>query len=528
MVCNVTQEDLQQFTRDQLVDEVLTRHHQLQKSESQLQKSEAKIQHHEAKIHDLSSQVAWLTKQLFGRKSERFASDTGPTLFGDEAVDDASSSIAVVDTQTMTRQKPQRGKRPNLAEADLPEEVIVCEPQDLDLTQYKRIGEQVSYHLELEPGKLYKVKVIRPKYVPIEGEGSVLIADPYALPIDKGIAGIRGPGLLAMVMLNKFADHLPMYRQEKQFARMKHYVADSSMCRWAQQLGELCHPLLKLFKERICQSHVIQVDETPIRQKDRKSKAYFWSYCGDASNPYVLYDYQSGRGRAGPNGWFAKGADGSLFSGYLQCDGYAGYNDLWQSPYEMVHVACWAHVRRKFHDQSQRHYARAKEALKQISKLYDVEREAREQSLSHQERLAMRVSESSPIVETFFNWCRQSMSELKRPTDEIRKACEYALNFETSLKQYLADGQLAIDNNACERTMRGIALGRKNWLFQGSEQGGRASAAMFSLIASCQRSRINEWAYLKDLFTRLPATPTRERELEAFLPDRWKLEHPEA
>jgi hypothetical protein len=253
---------------------------------------------------------------------------------------------------------------------------------------------------------------------------------------------------------------------------------------------------------------------------------YFWSYIGDDEHPYILYDYQLSRSSAAPNRWFTDGRGQPAYHGYLQCDAYAGYNDLFdqQQSWRMTHVGCWAHARRKFHDARLQSPGLCHHALAQIQSLYQIERDADPRPRGDGKhdaaaRQTLRENCARPIIDALVAWC-ETQQRQALPKSGLGEALTYTLNQITSLRRYLDDGQLAIDNNQCERSIRPIAIGRKNWLFTGSPAGGKAAAAMFSLISSAKRHDVEPLAYLTDLFTRLPATPLSQ--LTQFLPDHWQ------
>jgi hypothetical protein len=360
-------------------------------------------------------------------------------------------------------------------------------------------------------------------------------AKPNVVTAEKPVEGlprcIAGPTLLAQIMVSKFADHQPLHRLEHILKRSHVTIPRSSMCRWAQDLDGMATPLMQLMKQRMLGSHVIQADETPVKQQQpsgqrgrgggKTKTCYFYSYVGDEAGPYVLYDYQGGRSRAGPNGWFSDEHGKANYHNLLQCDGYTGYHDLFDpsKPWQMTHVGCWAHVRRKFYDVRDQFPAPCHHALGQIRQLYEIERQAKNAEMDASERQALRDEQSRPIVESLLSWCDQQQQQAL-PKSGLGEALQYATNQAEALRHFLDDGRLALDNNRCERSLRGIAIGRKNWLFTGSDAGGRAAATMFSLIASAQRHGLEPLAYLTDLFRRLPATPTCQ--LDQFLPDRWQ------
>lgn len=298
------------------------------------------------------------------------------------------------------------------------------------------------------------------------------------------------------------------------------------MCRWVQGVGELVDPLVGLMKQRMLgRSKVIQTDETPVRQQDPgrgKTKACrFWPYVGQpgTAGHYVVFDYTQGRGGEHPRSWF-RGPDGQpLFvGGYLQGDGYPGVNQLFapSKPWQMINVGCWAHARRKFYDARQNSPAQSQHALKQIQQLYAVEAEAKD--LTPAERLALRSEQSTKEVDGVFTWCQEQQPQALSKS-KLGVALTYALNQESSLRRYLKDGDLQIDNNTCERTLRGIAIGRKNWLFIGSPAGGKAASQVFSVLGSAQLHGVEPLGYLTDLITRLPGTAVAQ--IEQLLPDVW-------
>jgi len=233
-----------------------------------------------------------------------------------------------------------------------------------------------------------------------------------------------------------------------------------------------------------------------------------------------VFDYSQGRGGEHPRKWFRDKDDKPLFvGGYLQGDGYAGLNALFDpdQDWQMVRVGCWAHARRKFYDAKQSSYKASGEALRMIQQLYEVEKQAK--GLTSDERLAMRQKHSVDLVDGFFGWCQEQRAKAL-PKSKLGIALGYALNQASSLRAYLSDGHLQIDNNACERSLRGIAIGRKNWLFIGSPAGGKAAAQLLSVIGSAKLHGVEPLAYLTDVITRLPATPSSQ--LEQLLPDVWK------
>jgi transposase len=463
---------------------------------------------------------------MFGRKSEKLSDPEQRQLF--EHLDDETADEPEPKTQTVQyeRRPSVRGKRQPIPDHLPRRDKFYDLPED-QKANLKRIGQEISEELEYEPASIYVIRHIRYKYGPADemmldasGESlGVVVAQKPASAIEKGLAG---PGLLAQIVVSKFGDHLPLYRLERIFKRHGVDLARSSMCRWVQDLATLCTPLLKLMKEQILLSHVIQSDDTPVRQQSHEAgrgktkTCRFWSYVGDEAHPYMVYAYTADRSRAGPENWFRDERGEPNFGGHLQCDAYVGYDRLFEPPWGMTHTGCWAHARRKFHDARLSFPGPCHHALALIGQLYELER--RHKDLASDPRRQLRQLEARPILDEFWPWCETTRRETL-PKSNLGKAIQYALNLRQPLEQYVDDGRLAIDNNACERSLRGIAIGRHNWLFTGSEAGGNAAATMFSLIGSATLNNVEPFAYLRDIFTRMPATPVSQ--IDQFLPDRW-------
>jgi hypothetical protein len=333
-----------------------------------------------------------------------------------------------------------------------------------------------------------------------------------AQPIEKSNAGAS---LLAQVIVSKFADHLPLARQEKIFERHGAEISRKSMCGWLGQCADLLKPLYGSMKEVLFESKVIGTDDTSVKVLDPKlpfaRTGRIWPYYGDKEHPLVLYDYTQTRERAGPEKFLAG------YRGYLQADAYAGYDAFFKDAARgLIEVGCWAHARRYLHKALASDQARMGPALLLIAQLYKVEERAR--ALSAGERLSLRQLESRPILDKLGNYLREIQPEVL-PKSPAGRAVRYALNNWTALKRYTEDGNLEIDNNGTERTIRGIAVGRNNWLFFGSDTGGKTAAVLRSFVASCHRSSVDPFAWFKDVLSRIADHPiTRLAEL---LPHNW-------
>jgi hypothetical protein len=289
------------------------------------------------------------------------------------------------------------------------------------------------------------------------------------------------------------------------------------MCDWMRQCADLVNPLYELMKRRTLSSKVVQTDDTPVPVLDpdrpHTRTGRIWTYVGDATQPYTVYDYTPNRSRAGPDE-FLKG-----FRGYLQADAYSGYDEIYKDAERGVtEVACMAHARRKHFEAQSSDIMRSTVVLAYIHLLYDVEREARGAELDATERHALRQARSRPILMDLKAYLDRERPQVL-PKSPIGQAIAYMLSNWDALVRYCDDGDLEIDNNGAERSLRGIAVGRRNWTFYGSDHGGRTGAVLTSLIASCKRHHVDPFAYMRDVFQRISAHP--QSRLDELLPDHW-------
>jgi transposase len=342
----------------------------------------------------------------------------------------------------------------------------------------------------------------------------VVTAQKPLAPVEKGLAG---PGLLAHVAVSKFGDHLPLHRQEAIFARQGVDLSRQTMCDWMRQCAELVGPLADLMKERVLSSKVVQTDDTPVPVLDpelpRTRTGRIWTYVGDALHPYTVYDYTPNRCREGPDEFLKD------FHGYLQADAYSGYDQIYKEAGRgITEVACMAHARRKYFEAQSSDIMRSTVMLAYFHLLYEVEREAREKQLDAAGRLALRRERSQPMLDGIQAYLERERPQML-PKSPIGQAMAYTLSNWEALVRYAKDGDLEIDNNGAERSLRGVAVGRRNWTFFGSDNGGRTAAVLTSLIATAKRLHIDPFAYLRDVFARISAHP--QNRLEELLPDRW-------
>jgi transposase len=400
---------------------------------------------------------------------------------------------------------PRHLKRERIVH-DLTDSEKHCDTCHQDL---RSMGEESSERYEYTPAQLTVVEDVCKKYA---CACTIKTATKPSQPIEKSTAGAS---LLAQVITGKFADHLPLNRQETIFARHGVDLSRKTMCGWLVQCGELLIPLYGSLKQVLFQSKVIGTDDTGVKVLDPKlpfaRTGRIWPYYGDKEHPVIVYDYTKTRERAGPEKFLAG------YRGYLQADAYAGYDAFFKDPSRgLIEVACWAHTRRYFYKALESDRSRMGPALLLIAQLYRVEKRAN--SFVAEERLQLRQLESRPILGKLYDYLQEIQVEVLPKSPEGR-AVRYALKNWTALNRYCEDGDLEIDNNATERAIRGVAIGRNNWTFFGSDNGGNTAAVLRSFVASCQRNHVDPFSWLKDVLSRIADHPiTRLAEL---LPHNW-------
>jgi transposase len=460
-----------------------------------------------------------LLRRLYGPRAEKLDANQ-LKLFAEAmaaAGESAESAAAPPPVEASTSPVRRNGHGRRRLPDNLPRREVVHDVAAADRLcpccgkERHEIGREVSEQLDYEPASMFVTLHIRPKYACKGCQEHVIIADKPAQPIDKGLPG---PGLLAQVIVSKYADHLPLNRLEGIFARQGVQISRSTMCGWMAACAALLNPLYCCMIQRVRSSKVIHTDDTPVpvldESRDKTRQGRMWVYIGDAANPYVVFDYTPSRKRDGPANWL----DG--FKGYLQADAFGGYDGIYATG-NVTEVACWAHARRKFYDARVSAPGPAHAAMAWIGRLYEVEGRAKE--LDAASRRLLRHEQSRPLLESLYAWLIEQRSAAL-PKSPIAQAIGYALGNWDALCRYTDDGDLNIDNNASERELRRIAVGRKNWMFAGSDNGGNTAAVLFTLTASARRHELDPWRYLRDVLARMPATPISQ--LEEFLPDRWK------
>ena len=482
----------------------------------------------------LSQELAELKRLIFGSKRERFIGSAGPgqlSLLPTEspvattpiAKQSYQRTVGQPGTATPTTTAAAAAPPPSrkLLPAHLPRVEVVLEPE-VDTSAMKKIGEQVSEELEYEPAKLFVRRYVRPRYV--SAQETFHIAALPNRPIDKGIPG---PGLLAQILMDKFCDHLPVYRQVQRYERLGIKLAESTLGGWLSSTCELLAPLYDALRQCVLSQSYLQADETastvdpiPVLDKKKKGKThrgYQWAYYSPEVR-LVFFDYQPGRGREGPKECLKD------FAGYLQTDGYEAYEWLNAQREDITLLHCLAHARRYFEKALDSDAERAGYALSEIQKLYAIERHARQADLSDHQRYALRQEEAVSLLENLHTWLvKQAAAVL--PKSLIGKAVAYSLRRIKTLSLYTTDGRLEIDNNLIENTIRPIALGRKNYLFAGSHTAAQRIAVFYSLLGSCKIHNVEPYAYLNDILERLPDHPIKQ--IDELLPHHWKPQQSE-
>lgn len=440
------------------------------------------------KISELTHRLAQLERLIFGSKHERFVPSPSPDQLSlDIAVE---SQQPVVETQSIQYNRSKVNKvgaekvstgRMALP-ASLPRQEEIITPAE-DVRGWSLIGTEVTEVLERIPGKLFVVQYKRPKYKdPVSGR--IVIGELPSRPIDKGIPG---PGLLAQIVIDKYVDHLPIYRQVQRMEREGMKLPVSTLTDWVSGTCDLLKPLHELHCKIVLSNNYIQADETPLKVLDKAKKGtthrgYHWVYHAPVAR-LVLFDYQEGRGEAGPGECLKD------FKGYLQTDGYAVY-DSYDSRPGITLLHCMAHARRKFDEALENDKERAEYVLTEIQKLYVVERMIRDQSLPDEEIIKLRQEQSIPVLQNLNVWMMDAYGKIL-PQSAIGKALSYSLKRWDKLSLYTTNAKLQIDNNLVENAIRPVAIGRKNYLFAGSHNGARRAAMLYSFMGTCKINNIN-------------------------------------
>ena len=494
--------------------------------------SQQVIENLETKIRLMQQRMDDLLRKVYGRSSEKINPDQllmNELLLSLEKnipapVTTPESSATTVEIKAHTRHKHGRSPFPEHLKReehllDVKEEDKVCpcgKPK-------KQIGTDVTERIDCQPAMLFVNAYLRPKYACPDctcEHGTVTQAPAAEGPINRCEADA---GMLAKVAVDKFEHHLPLFRQEVIMERLGVNISRQVMSDWMESIAAVLMPLYELMRKAILECDIVLNDDTPVDMRNGPAPgvrtARIWATLGGEGLKYTLYNFTLDRGGDGPEEFF-KG-----YKGYLLADAFAGYNGLFKptregKPSDIIHSGCWVHARRYFKKAQDSAPREAMEMLTMISTLYKIEEDIKR--LPPDERKAVRQDKSLRLIQDkIYPWLQKMLTRGDiLPQSPLRKAIEYTLGIWKPLNVYLEDGRLPIDNNLAENAIRPIAIGRKNWLFVGSETGGHTAAVLMTFAATCRKNKINTWEYLKDVLQRIQSHPVKR--LHELLPDQWQ------
>jgi transposase len=483
---------------------------------AKLEVAEALLISQKLELEKLRFQIAYLKRMKYGRSSEQL---DGELLQMQLIIEDLETSLAEKPLQVRPalKEPPAKPARRPLP-AELPREEIVhenpCACPDCG-GKLRPLGEDVSEMLEYVPSHFKVIRHVRPKLSCASCQRIVQPSAP-SRPIERGVAG---PGLLAHVLVSKYCDHLPLYRQSQIYAREGIDLDRSTLADWVGGASALLEPLVRAIGRYALAGYKIHGDDTPVPVllpgRGTTKQGRLWTYvrddrpAGSADPPAAFFRYSPDRKGERPRAHLAN------FTGVLQADAYAGFDKLYGE--KIKEAACWAHVRRKFYDiQVALSSPIALEGLERIARLYKIEEEIR--GRQPHERHTVRQARAGPELKSLYEWLQKTASALSKKS-ELAKAIRYALSNWIALTRYCEDGRLEVDNNAAERALRAVALGRKNWLFAGSDDGGERAAAIYTLLGTAKLNDLNPESYLRHVLERIADHPINQ--IEELLP--WNL-----
>lgn len=479
-------------------------------AQEEIERLKAELALKEQQIQGLNDLIAQMRRQHYGVKSERVpAEQLG--MFDEVEVESLEEEPVEEETLTIPEyERAKRGKRLKLPEHLPREEVIIDIDSKIcshDGTELKCIGEDVSEKLEIIPAKIKVIRTIRKKYACPKCESMTSAPVPVEL-IPKSIAS---SSLLAYIASAKYVDALPLYRQEAIFKRIGIELHRQTMARWMITIGEKITPLITLLREELLKSNYIHMDETVVQVLDEEGKkaqsnSYMWVQARSGPHPIVLFHYAKNRS--------STHAEELLddFHGYLHVDGYDGYQPICTKN-KITRLGCWAHARRKFFDafKSSQGSAIGKQGLVFFKKLYEIEEKIK--SLSIEDKLSRRQSESLVVATDFKKWVDEKLTKTP-PTSLGGKALSYVANEWEFLSHCFESGEVEIDNNFIERHIRPFTIGRKNWVFSATANGATASANLYSLVETAKANGLEPFEYLNNVFKKLPLAQTEKDFLE--------------
>lgn len=475
-------------------------------------------------IAQLHFELDKFRKYIFGRKSEKFPAGNTDTSQMDlfelgttQQQQEELSEQAITHAEKEGPKKRAKGQGRMALPENLRREDIIIEPAE-DVSGCVRIGEEITEVLDLIPAEFYVKRYIRPKYARPNGEGIVIGELPDRV-IDKGIPSER---LIAQMTLDKYVYGLPLHRQIDKYRRLGVNIPASTASDWLIKGWKHLIPLWELLKLLVINQKYLQADESPIKVQDKQHKngihqGYMWVYNAPADN-LVLFDYRKGRDKSGPKAMLEN------YSGILQTDGYGVYETLYGNHSCIMLVYCMAHARRKFVDALKYDKEKATEALELIGQLYKLEQDFREEGLTWEQRTERRQQEAIPLLDKIKDWMNEHIHTVL-PKSPLGQAIAYTLPRWSGLSAYTEHGQIEIDNNLVENTIRPLAVGRKNYLFAGSHNAAEMTAAMYSFMATCKKNKVDELEWLTDVFERIQSH--KYKDLYQLLPNNW-LKYKEA
>jgi transposase len=477
-----------------------------------------KITLHEEKIISHEALIAKLQRMLFGQSRERFEAET-PSIqlqlefCGEMTAEEISGIEAILNKKKEAVKQKEASPKAVSKRMALPKhlsvEVTIIQPEG-DLSQMKKIGQETSEYLDYSPAKHFIRQIVRPVYAPITKEGSFTVA---AIPDSVFEKSLVTTATVAHLLYSKFVMHLPIDRLLKELHREKIEVKSNTIYNWVRMGIERLEILYEYKFNKLAQKKYLQVDETTLQVLESEKKGathlgYFWVY-NDPLTGSTLFKYEKGRGAEFPEEILKN------FRGYLQTDGYAGYQQLGKSQ-DVVHVACWAHARRKFEEAIKTDKKTTEVAMALIQELYDVERQAREGQLTADQRKELRLEKSLPVYNLLGKFIASNLQKAL-PKSTIGKALKYSFDRWVELGIYINNGLLEIDNNLVENAIRPIAIGRKNWLFAGTHESAQRLAIMYTFMNDCKKNDVNPEQWLSQVLEKILSANIQE--LHMLLPE---------
>jgi transposase len=466
-------------------------------------------------IQNLQLQLLQLKKLVFGSRHEKFLGtdhQSAPTLFNVESVAEAvvtATTPVSYDKRTTQLQPNHKGRNPFPDNLRRVEQIL--NPEGLDIEKVKKIGEDITETLAFNPSELFVKKIVRPRYLDTLTNRIYQAAAP-ARSFERSNVD---SSLVAQVIVEKYIDHLPLYRQIKRYERLGVTISDSTIGDWLTAGAELLLPLYQAHKLNVLGSGYLHADETIIKVLDSDKngathQGYYWVYqCHD--HKLVLFDYRTGRGRDGPQSILAN------YKGYLQTDGYQVYDEFANQD-GITLINCMAHARRKFHEALSNDKDRASHVLSEMQKLYAIERHLTDNEITGESKIEYRKQHAMPILKELGLWMQKAYPEVL-PASAIGKAIFYSLSRWDKLSLYATTDLLGIDNNPVENSIRPITIGRKNYLFAGSHAAAGRAAMFYSLLATCKNYQVNPYNWLHDILGRIANHPINR--IKELLPQNW-------